>query len=305
MNQKREIVAELQGVSKSYGKTPALADVDLQVHRGELLSLLGPNGAGKSTAIGLLLGLHRPDQGKVQLFGSDPGQVAARRRMGVMLQSAQLPDTLQVGELLQLIASYYPNPMPVAEVAALAGVAPLLRRRYVRLSGGQQRRVQFALAVCGRPELLFLDEPTVGMDIEARQRMWQTMRDLVAAGCSIVLTTHYLEEAEALSQRVVMLARGRVVDEGSVDSMRARVSRFTIRCRSGLDALRLRQWSQIQDVARDGEYLTMTSAAPEALLRKMLDADPELCDLSVQRAGLAEALLNLGDGEDPAEQEAA
>src|SRR5574337_458899 len=189
------VVAALHGASKRYGKLQALDGVDLDVRRGELLALLGPNGAGKTTAISLLLGLLRADAGTVELFGRDPQDVRARRRIGVMLQHAELPGTLRVGELLRLTASYYPAPRSVAESAELAGVAELLQRPYAELSGGQQRRVPFALALCGRPELLFLDEPTVGMDIEARQNLWTAIRRLLAEGCSVLLTTHYLEEA--------------------------------------------------------------------------------------------------------------
>ena len=150
-------IARLDGVIKNYGRLAALDGADLQIHRGELLALLGPNGAGKTTAIALLLGLIRADSGKVELFGQDPQRIDARRRIGVMLQNAALPPTLRVGELLRLTASYYPSPRPLAETAELAGIGELLSRPYAKLSGGQQRSVQFALALCGRPELLFLD----------------------------------------------------------------------------------------------------------------------------------------------------
>src|SRR5580698_398626 len=223
MNPTSDVVARLSGAIKRYGTLTALDGVDLVLHRGELLAVLGPNGAGKSTSISLLLGLIRPDGGRAELFGLDPQQIDARRRIGVMLQSAMLPLTLRVGELLKLVASYYPNPRSLEESAALAGIGDLLKRPYGKLSGGQQRRVQFALALCGRPELVFLDEPTVGMDIDARQKLWAAMRALVAEGCSVVLTTHYLEEAEALAQRVVVMGKGRVLSEGSVDALRSHV----------------------------------------------------------------------------------
>src|SRR5690606_30760324 len=194
---------------KRYGAVEALRGVDLARHAGELLALLGPNGAGKTTAIGLLLGLVRADAGSVELYGRDPQDIRARRNIGVMLQDADLPPTLRVGELLRLTASYYPAPRDLAETAALAGISDLLQRFYGKLSGGQQRRVQFALALCGNPSLLSLDEPTVGMDIQSRQALWTAVRQLVAEGCSIVLTTHYLEEPEALANRVCVMARGR------------------------------------------------------------------------------------------------
>lgn len=286
-------VARLAGAVKRYGRLVALDGVDLMLRRGELLAVLGSNGAGKSTSIGLLLGLIRPDAGRAELFGLDPQRIEARRRIGVMLQSAQLPVALRVGELLRLTASYYPNPRPLDESAELAGIGDLLSRPYGKLSGGQQRRVQFALALCGRPELLFLDEPTVGMDIEARQKLWATMRTLVAGGCSVVLTTHYLEEAEALAQRVAVLGQGRVLSDGSVDALRSRVASARIRCLSDLDADAVARWPQVTAATRDGGRLLIATAKAETVVRRLLDADPALGELEVQRAGLAEALAEL------------
>jgi ABC-2 type transport system ATP-binding protein len=304
MHTPSDVVARLHGATKRYGRLTALDRVDLVLQRGELLAVLGPNGAGKSTSIGLLLGLMRPDSGRAELFGLDPQDIDARRRIGVMLQSAMLPLTLRVGELLRLVTSYYPHPRTVEESAALAGVSDLLARPYGKLSGGQQRRVQFALALCGRPELLFLDEPTVGMDIDARRKLWSAMRSLVAEGCSVVLTTHYLEEAEALAQRVVVIAKGRVLSEGSVDALRAQVPLARIRCMTDLDAAAVAQWPQVTSAEREGTHLRIATSAPENVLRRLLDADASLSGLEVQRAGLAEAFTELTRGE-TAEQEAA
>lgn len=286
-------VATLRGVSKRYGSQVALDDIDLDVRRGELLALLGPNGAGKSTSIGLLLGLIRADAGHVELFGRDPQQIDARRRIGVMLQTAMLPPTLRVGELLRLTASYYPHPRPLAESAKLAGVTDLLLRPYGKLSGGQQRRVQFALALCGDPELLFLDEPTVGMDIEARQKLWSAMRSLVASGCSVVLTTHYLEEAEALADRVCVVSHGRLIHEGTVDELRARVSVKRIRCVTTLLADDVRGWPDVVEAKVEARRLHIATGEAEAVVRRLLDADPDLRELEVQRAGLTEAFTEL------------
>jgi ABC-2 type transport system ATP-binding protein len=293
MTQSVAVVASLSGAVKRYGALTALDGLDLMLHRGELLALLGPNGAGKSTAISLLLGLMRADAGKVELFGRDPQDIEARRRIGVMLQSSFLPPTLTVAELLRLTSSYYPAPRTIAESAEMAGIADLLSRRYVALSGGQQRRVQFALALCGRPELLFLDEPTVGMDIEARQKLWAAIRRLTAEGCAVVLTTHYLEEAEALAHRVVVLGKGRVLSEGSVDALRSHVAVTRIRCISELDVNALAQWPDISLAERDGTHIHLHSDAPENVLRRLLDADPALSELEVRRAGLAEAFTEL------------
>src|SRR5215831_12887542 len=226
----QETIAKLEGASKRYGAVLALDLVSFDVRRGEVLAVPGPNGAGKTTAISLLLGLLRTDAGSARVFGQPPQALAARRRIGAMLQTSGVPDTLTAGELITLFRSYYPRPRSVADSIALAGIGDLMTRRYAKLSGGQQRRVQFALAICGNPEILFLDEPTTGLDIEARTLLWKTIRTLVAEGCAVVLTTHYLEEAEALADRVGVLARGRIVAAGSVQQIRARVAQRRIRC---------------------------------------------------------------------------
>jgi ABC-2 type transport system ATP-binding protein len=286
-------IARLSSVVKRYGAHTAVDGLDLMLHRGEIFALLGPNGAGKSTTLSLLLGLTRPDAGRVELFGEDPQDIVARRRIGVMLQAAALPPTLRVGELLRLTASYYPAPRSVEESAELAGVADLLKRPYGALSGGQQRRVQFALALCGRPELLFLDEPTVGMDIEARGKLWIAIRHLVAEGCGVVLTTHYLEEAEALADRVCVMARGRVLSEGSVDDLRARVALKRVRCVTHLRAADVASWSEVVEARDEGGRLWLSTGSAEALVRRLLAADATLDQLEVQRAGLAEAFTEL------------
>ncbi|WP_114239081.1 ABC transporter ATP-binding protein [Dyella sp. C9] len=295
-------VASLAGAVKRYGALTALDGLDLMLHRGELVALLGPNGAGKSTTIGLLLGLIRADAGRVELFGQEPQRIDARRRVGVMLQSAMLPATLSVGELLRQAMSYYPSPRPLQESAELAGITDLLQRRYAQLSGGQQRRVQFAVALCGRPELLFLDEPTVGMDIDARQKLWAAIRRLVAEGCAVVLTTHYLEEAEALAQRVVVLAKGRVISDGSVEALRSYVPLTRIRCLTDLDPLAIARWPNVAEVTREQGCLQIRTEAPEQVLRRLLDADLGLSGLEVSRAGLAEAFAELTRADAPQQE---
>jgi ABC-2 type transport system ATP-binding protein len=288
-----QVVASLKSSVKRYGKVVALDGLDLVLRRGELLALLGPNGAGKTTAIALLLGLIRTDSGSVELFGQDPQKIEARRHIGVMLQNAELPPTLRVGELLRLTASYYPSPRPLSESAEMAGVTDLLKRPYAKLSGGQQRRVQFALAICGRPQLLFLDEPTVGLDIQSRQKLWAAIRRLIAEGCSVLLTTHYLEEAEALADRVCVMAHGRMIHEGTVEALRARVALKRIRCRTALTLDTVAAWPNVGEVHQDGERLHITTAEAETIVRRLLDADSQLHELEVQRAGLAEAFTEL------------
>ncbi|KRG43803.1 multidrug ABC transporter ATP-binding protein [Stenotrophomonas pictorum JCM 9942] len=293
MEHGKEVLASLRGVYKRYGALAALDGVDLDLHAGQVLALLGPNGAGKSTTIGLLLGLLRADAGQVRLFGDDPQQLSARRNIGVMLQEAQLPETLTVAELLRLSASYYPMPRAVDECAALVGIEDLLQRRYGRLSGGQQRRVQFAVAICGRPRLLFLDEPTVGLDLPARQRLWATVRTLVGEGTAVVLTTHYLEEAEQLADRICVMLRGQVVSDGSVAALRARVLVRAVRCQSQLDVAQVGRWPGVRQAQREGDRLHLACDQVEAVVRRLLAADPDLSALEVKPAGLEEAFYDL------------
>jgi ABC-2 type transport system ATP-binding protein len=286
-------LARLENVSKHYGELKALNNLDLSVNAGEILALLGPNGAGKTTAVSLLLNLIEADSGKVSLFNQDPKTLSARQRIGVMLQSAELPETLRVSELITLTQSYYPNKRALAEICDMAGIADLLARPYGKLSGGQQRRVQFAMAICAKVDILFLDEPTVGLDIEAREAMWASLRKLVAEGCAIVLTTHYLEEAEALADRVMVIAQGSVIAEGSVESIRSRVSLRRIRCVSQLAIEAIRQWPEIDSASHDGQYLLIQTQYAEAVTRRLLNEDKNLQQLEIKRAGLAEAFLEL------------
>jgi ABC-2 type transport system ATP-binding protein len=207
--------AQFRGVTKSYGEIEALRGLDLSIKPGELVSLLGANGAGKTTAVRLLLGLAKPTSGQVRVFGGDPRDTASRARTGAVLQIARVPETLRVREHIHLFSSYYPNPLPLNEAIAAAGLEGLERRKYGQLSGGQQKRVLFALAICGNPDLLILDEPTAGLDVEARRSIWTQIRAFIARGRSVLLTTHYLAEAEALANRVVVIHRGIVVAEGT------------------------------------------------------------------------------------------
>lgn len=286
-------LARLHGVRKAYRNLTALDGVGFSIRPGEVLSVLGANGAGKSTSIAVLLGLVAADAGEAEVLGLAPGDIAARRRIGVMLQSAGIPESAKVAELLDLIRSYYPHPRSVADCVAMAGLDGLMDRRYGRLSGGQQRRVQFALAICGNPELLFLDEPTTGLDIDARQRMWATIRELVAGGTGVLLTTHYLEEAEALADRVVVLDRGRVVADGAMDEVRARVSQRRIRCLSAMDVDAIAAWPGVRAATRDGARVEIVADTAEDVVRRLLAEDAALGELDIRRAGLADAFLEL------------
>jgi ABC-type multidrug transport system ATPase subunit len=286
-------MADLQNVTKRYGEVLALDDVNLAVRPQELLALLGPNGAGKTTAIGLWLGTLEPDDGIASVMGGSPFDVHSRLGIGAMMQEVALAPTLTARELVALTASYYRRPLDVDAAIELTGIGPIADRRYGKLSAGQKRQVQFAVAVCGRPRLLFLDEPTVGLDLDAREAMWRTIRSLLTEGCSIVLTTHYLEEAEALADRVAVLAQGRVIAEGSVDEMRALVTRTHISCVSTLAVDEVVRWPGVVDAVRKDQVVQVTASDTETVVRRLLAEDSALRRLEVRQASLAEAFSEI------------
>ena len=286
-------LASLSGIHKRFGKLAALDGFDLTVRRGELLALLGPNGAGKSTAISILLGLQGFDQGEARLFGHAPQDIEGRRRIGVMMQEVMLPGVMRCRELLEQVAGYYPTPYDVDMIIKRLGLESIAGRRYEKLSGGQKRQLQFGLALVGRPELMFLDEPTVGMDVQAREALWRVIRELLHEGCSILLTTHYLEEAEALANRVAVMARGKLVTTGTVDEIRSHVSRKQVSFVSSLSADAMRQWPEVLSVAVERDRVLITTRAAEPLLQRLFREDPSLSDIEVRRAGLAEAFTEL------------
>jgi ABC-2 type transport system ATP-binding protein len=286
-------VGRLERVSKTYGTVKALQSVDLTLRAGELLSLLGPNGAGKTTAVKLLLGLAKPNSGRVSVFGADPSMPHNRLRVGAMLQVGRVPETLRVREHIDLFRSYYPNPLSKDEVLAIAGLGGIEHRLFGELSGGQRQRVLFALAICGNPDFLLLDEPTVGLDVEARRGMWDEIRSLVSLGKTILLTTHYLQEADALADRVVVLNQGKIVAEGTPAEIKARTAGKRVRCISSVDPETVRAMTGVVDVKRDREALEIQTIAPEPVLRRLLAMDDNLTGLEVTAAGLEEAFLAL------------
>ncbi len=290
-----QAIAELRAVDKYYGTQQALHGINLSIHPGELLAVLGPNGAGKSTAIGLWLGMLQADSGEALTFGGAPGDVHSRLAIGVMLQDVQLAPMLSAREHIAQVRRCYRQPRSVDETITLSGIAAFAGKRYGQLSAGQKRQVQFALALCGRPRLLFLDEPTVGLDVEARERMWRTIRQLVAEGGSVLLTTHYLEEAEALADRVAVLAGGRLIAEGSVAEVRAQVSRTQIRCQSDLSAATVREWPGVIEACAEASRLEVTAseAECESIVRRLLSSDAALSRLEVRPASLADAFQQL------------
>ena len=291
------VLAELRGVSKTYGSggsaVLAVEGVDLTVRAGELLAVLGPNGAGKTTALGMLTGLTTPSSGTARLFGRDPRDLGARQRMGVMLQSSGVPDTLRVRELLTAFRGYYPAPLPVASVVEAAGLHGLEDRLFGTLSGGQQRRVLFGIALCGDPQLVFVDEPTTGLDAEVRRTLWATLRRLAATGRGVVLTTHYLEEADALADRIVVLHQGRVIAEGTPRQIKALVPGRRITAESGIEAGQASAWAGVHHAQRDGTRLELLVSEPEPVLRELLHQDQSVTGVTVTEPTLEDAFLTL------------
>ncbi len=290
-------LAELRGASKTYGSGAAAVrgvdGIDLTVHAGELLAVLGPNGAGKTTALGMLTGLTRPTRGTAQLFGRDPRDLRARQRMGVMLQSSGVPDTLRVRELLTAFRGYYPAPLPMASVVDAAGLHGLEGRLFGALSGGQQRRVLFGIALCGDPQLVFVDEPTSGLDAEVRRTLWATLRSLAAKDRGVVLTTHYLEEADALADRILVLHQGRVIAEGTPSQIKSLVPGRRITAESSLRASEVAGWAGVHHAQRDGTRLELLVNQPEPVLRQLLHCDPSVAGVTVTEPTLEDAFLTL------------
>lgn len=282
--------AELCGVAKAFGGRPALAGLDLVLPRGSFLALLGPNGAGKTTALSLLLGLRLPDRGEARLLGGSPRDERIRRRIGATPQVSAFPSGLKVREVVAFVAAHYPDPLPETSLYERFGLGDLVERQVGGLSGGEQRRLGTALALAGNPEVVFLDEPSTGLDVEARHLLWDTMRAFHAGGGTVLLTTHYLEEAEALAERIAVIHRGRLVAEGT---------RRDITSRIGLRRVRFRAEAVPEDlepVARSGfEAGVVTLYTPDAdrLVRRLVESGAAFSELEVLPAGLEEAFVAL------------
>lgn len=208
------------GAVKTYGAVRAVDGVDMRIAQGETVALLGRNGAGKSTTISLLLGLLQADEGTVELFGAAPERSVLAGRVGAMLQDSRAVPRVTVHELVSFVAGRYPAPMPVAQALELAGITDLAGRRVDRLSGGQTQRVRYAVALAGNPSLLVLDEPTAALDVEARHAFWRSMREYAGLGRTVLFSTHYLEEADAHADRIIVIDRGRVVADGTGEQLR-------------------------------------------------------------------------------------
>jgi len=287
-----------RGLRKTFsspaGPVEAVRDVDLSIARGETAALLGPNGAGKSTTIDMLLGLRRPDSGEISLFGQSPADAVAAGQIGAMLQVGSLIPDLSVRELVAMMASLYPRALGVDEVLELTGLSGLAERRTQKLSGGETQRARFATALVGDPELLVLDEPTAGMDVEGRRAFWTAIRELAARGKTILFATHYLEEADANADRAVLMARGQVVADGPTTEIKARVGGRTIRATvPGADLAALSELAGVTRAEAHGDTVILTCSDSDAAIRALLGTQPDARDIEITGAGLEEAFVEL------------
>jgi ABC-2 type transport system ATP-binding protein len=283
---------ELSHVSKRYGDVQALEDVTLTIDAGEVVALLGPNGAGKTTSISIMLGTRQPTAGQARLFGMNPRDLRARRRIGVMLQESGVPGMLKVEEIVELFASYYPAPLGVSRSIAMAGLEEKAKSLVKDLSGGQRQRLYLALAVCGNPDVLFLDEPTVGLDVEGRRLFLQEIAGLAGRGRTVILTTHYLEEADLLARRVVVIDRGRIIADSTPAEIKSRVAGKRIRFTTSAPVTE----GQLEGLPLtghqvEGNWVRLLTNDPERVLRELFSRGVDMRDLEVSGADLEEAFV--------------
>jgi ABC-2 type transport system ATP-binding protein len=299
----------LQGLVKSYrgpeGPVRAVRGIDLSIQPGETVAMLGPNGAGKSTTLDMLLGLSEPDGGAVSILGQSPHVAVAAGRIGAMLQTGAPISGLSVHELVSMMASLYPAPLDVQDVLAVTGLLAVADQRTQKLSGGQAQRVRLALALVNDPELLVLDEPTAALDVEGRRNFWATMRSFAAHGKTVIFATHYLEEADAYADRVVLMAHGKVVADGPTTEIKAMVGVRTIRATlPGADLDQLAGLSGVTRAERRGESVILTCSNSDAAVRALLGRYEDAQDIEITGAGLEQAFLALtSDETDPTAHE--
>jgi len=290
---------QIAGLAKSYGDVRAVRGIDVSIAPGETVALLGPNGAGKSTTIDMVLGLLDPDAGSVTVFGATPRDAVDRGSVGAMLQVGTLLRDLTARELVTMMASLYPRPLPVENVLGMTGVSSFADQRTQKLSGGQTQRVRFAVALVSNPELLVLDEPTAALDVEGRHAFWSTMREFVASGRTVLFATHYLEEADAFADRVVLMANGTVVADGPPNEVKAMVGTRTIRATlPDVTAEELERLPGVNSAARRGEAVELSCADSDRALRALLDTYPAARDIEVAGAALEDAFLRLTSAEE-------
>jgi ABC-2 type transport system ATP-binding protein len=284
----------LSRLAKSYGAVRAVRDIDLVIAPGETVALLGPNGAGKTTTIDMMIGLTKPDRGTVSIFGSPPAAARQAGWVGAMLQTGSPLDHLRVREIVTLMASYYPHPLPVDDVLRMTGAADFARQWTSKLSGGQAQRVRFAAALVGNPDLLLLDEPTASIDVAGRRDFWQEMRGVTEQGKTVVFATHYLEEADSYADRIVLISGGQIVADGPATEIKAQAGSRTIRATlPGLGVDALGALPGVRTVQRHGDAVTLSCSDADVALPALLQTFPAARDIEVTGGTLEEAFLEL------------
>ncbi|WP_304457897.1 ABC transporter ATP-binding protein [Alicyclobacillus sendaiensis] len=298
----------VEHVTKRFGAVHAVDDVSFEVEPGTIVALLGPNGAGKTTLISMILGLSEPTQGFVRILGHRPRDRAARERLGVMLQHVTLPQSVKVKELLAWFRSFYPHPLPAEHLLQMAGIEHLADREAVKLSGGEQRRLQFALAMAGDPSLLLLDEPTTGMDVESRRAFWDSLRSFVRDGRrTLLLTTHHLEEAGSIADRVILLKGGRVIADGSLAEIKRQAGNRYVSFIAGPRCTNdeIEQLPHVKRVRFSGRHVRIETDHPDDVLRAIILRDLDASSFEVSQGALEDAFVALTELEDRVEDRGA
>ncbi|MBB4825420.1 ABC-2 type transport system ATP-binding protein [Sporosarcina luteola] len=289
-------VVQIENLTKEFKGKRAVDDVSFTVQRGEIVAILGPNGAGKSTTMLMMLGLLKPTAGIAKLFQEEPQSRAVHERIGVMLQQVSLMDALKVKELLALFQAYYPKPLSLETLVKLTGMTNgELDKRTEKLSGGQKRRVGFALALAGDPDLLFFDEPTVGMDSTARKQFWLTVKELAEQGKTILFSTHYLQEADDIATRIILFNEGKVIADGSPIEIKRNLLRQSIsfKLNETIEKAYLMNMKDVLAVVEDKGRLKLMTENPDSVLRKLFELDLRLEDIAIEKGRLEDAFEQL------------
>ncbi|MCT2346628.1 ABC transporter ATP-binding protein [Bacillales bacterium AN1005] len=291
-----EKVIELIHVSKQFQQHKAVNDISFTVNKGETVAILGANGAGKTTTILLMLGLLQPTNGTVRLFQSDPVKLEVRQKIGSMLQETSVMDSLKVNEVINLVQSYYPNPLTVQQLLSITGLSNQdWHKRTEKLSGGQKRRLHFALALAGNPDLIFLDEPTVGMDITARDAFWKTVKELQAQGKTIIFTTHYLQEADDIAERIIMISDGKVVGDGTPEELKAEWTKKTISFKEAaeysLDVYHSLPF--VEEVVKENGRITLVTNDSDKTIYELIERKFMIQEIEIQQGKLEDAFSKL------------
>ena len=291
-----EYAVEINKLTKVFKDNKAVDDVSFSIKRGEIVAILGPNGAGKSTTMLMMLGLLHPTKGDSRLFNADAKEKKVREKIGVMLQEVSLMDGLKVKEIIRLFRSYYPNPLSMEQLIRFTGLNEEdLNKRTDKLSGGQKRRVGFALALAGDPDLLFFDEPTVGMDISARKVFWETVKELAAKGKTIIFSTHYLQEADDVAERIILFNKGKVVADGTPEAIKGNLLRQSVSfvAEQPFPKEEFLQLPQVSDVHLKGSRTIIITNDTDSILAKIYAEQLIVTDVAIEKGRLEEAFEQL------------